>query len=931
MVAKKSPEPLPAGWTVQFKAQKTGRKVRVYTNLETGKEFFSKDDVFNYIKAGSHHPGKPQSTNGNTTTEAEKIPLQPVNDKDDLPEWLPKGWKVAVKTRKSGLLIGKEYKVYINPFNSCKFYSKQEVLRYLKTLGRKTHRTRDVETVKGKSCIPNKETDTSMCSADKVVVQKCEVEDLPSGWIKEIRIRKTSNVIRKDPYYTDPVTGYIFRSKKAALHYVETGEISRHVIKPKNSEELVKDDSETSSAAKRQKLEHPASRRQLFAGKMGSDTSNLELSKTFGSKITGAKRVSPEAAVTFSSRDEITQGKQPLDNATQECGETKEKDAPKRSSLLKAEGSTSGGDKMSLLSDAGVSDKSRGKNDFAKNRPLSTPAPDVLQEKNFLGTAMEKSSVRETRANSRKSKDKEVRNLPPRSSKRLAGIEPDQLMNLDMGERALKTEILKSRKSEAIQDAGMTSDGLVDGASAQLETRPETELVDHVSTNTNDSLHRDPSNKSLKPFEDQVAPEDLHLNLETEKINDNPEPQLSFLFGSDPCLEFAFKTLLGELPLDDTPLEDPISTEAGGTLQDDLLESKMEKKGTRRGRVSRSKSKNKKTLLGELPRDDTPLVVEPILTEAGGTLQQDMLESEIEKSSTGRGQVGRNRSKNNKTLLGELPLDDSPLVKPILTEAGSTLQHDLLENEMEKSSTGKGRVTRHKSKNKKEPNLPRRSSKRLAGVEPEVMSSPVASERALPNASRNPNEESITSSTNLLDEADPGPEIELQTQLSNTDTSVQAEPLNKMESSYEDLAVPQDQQRMHETQKEEVEKAEPNLSFSFVDYWSDPCLDFAFKTLTGIIPIEDSFVQGDFQPQVDISHNHRNSNLALPDFGSPSLFQTDISSQFDAPEKSVLGQQSPVTPTFLPAGNVNFPSCSGVRSQQQCLEGNKDLHQKVKS
>ncbi|PON62817.1 Methyl-CpG DNA binding [Parasponia andersonii] len=917
MVAKKSPELLPAGWTVQFKAQKTGRKVRVYTNLETGKEFFSKDDVFNYIKAGSHHCGKPQSTNRNITTEAEKIPLQPVNDKDDLPEWLPKGWKVVVKTRKSGLLMGKEYKVYINPFNSCKFYSKQEVLRYLKTVGRKTHRTRDVETVKGKSCISNKETDTSMCSADEVAVQKCEVEDLPSGWIKEIRIRKTSDFIRKDPYYTDPVTGYIFRSKKAALHYVETGEISRHVIKPKNSEELVKDDIAPSSAAKRQKLEHPASRRQLFAaGKMGSDMSNLELSKTFGSKIAGAKRVSPEAKVTFSSRDEITQGKQPLDNAIQECGETKEKDVPKRSSLLKAEGSTSGGDKMSLLSDAGVSDKSRGKKNFAEYKPLSTPAPDVLQEKNFLGTAMEKSSVRETRA---KSKDKEVRNLPPRSSKRLAGIEPDQLMNLDKGERALKTEIMKSRKSEAIQDAGMTSDGLVHGASAQLETRPETELADHVSTKTNDSLHRDPSNKSLKPFEDQVAPEDLHLNLETEKINDNPEPQFSLLFGSDPCLEFAFKTLLGELPLDDTPLEDPISTEAGGTLQDDLIESKMGKKGTGRGRVSRSKSKNKKTLLGELPLDDTPLV-EPILTEAGGTLQQDMLESEIEKSSTGRGRDGRNRSKNNKTVLSEVPLDDSTLVKPIFTEAGSTLQHDLLESEIEKSSTGKGRVTRHKSKSKKEPNLPRRLSKRLAGVEPEVMPSPVASERALPNASRKPNEESITSSTNLLDEANQplgaGPEIELQTELSNTDASVRAEPLKKMES-FEDLAAPHDQQQMHETQKEEVEKAEPNLSFSFVDYWSDPCLDFAFKTLTGIIPIEDSFVQGDFQPQVDISHNHRNGNLALPDFGSPSLFQTDISSQFDAPDKSALGQQSSVTPTFLPAGNVNFPSCSGVRSQRR--------------
>lgn len=565
------------------------------------------------------------------------------------------------------------------------------------------------------------------------------------------------------------------------------------------------------------------------AGKMGPDVSDLELSKTEGSKVSNVKRVSPEAQVTFSSRDKIMQGKHSLDNAIQECVETKEKCAPKRSSLLKAEGSKRGRrDKRSSVSDAVLSEKSQGRKDFAKNRSVSTPAPDIMQEKNFLGTVMEKSSVKEASDNSRKSKNKE-QNLPPRSSKRLAGQEPDQVMNLEMGERALKSEIIRSRKTEAIQDAGLASDGLADRPSAQFETTPETELADCASTKTNDPLHGDPSNKSKKSLGDQVAPEELHLNVETEKINDNPEPQLSFLFGSDPCLEFAFKTLLGELPLDDTPLEEG----------------------------------------------------------------------------------------------------------PILTQAGSTLQNDLLENGVKKSSTGRGRVSRNKTKNKKELNLPRRLSKRLAGAEPEFVSNSVVSERALQNAIRKPNDKSITSPTNLLDEDNrplgAGLEKELQTQLSNTDTSMRAEPLNKAEKSSEDLGAPQEKQQTQETQEAELEKLESNLSFSFVDYWSDPCLDFAFKTLTGIIPIEDSFVQGDFQTQVDISHNLRNSSLALPDFGSPSLFQTDISSQFDTPEKSGLGQQSSAAPTFLPAGNVNFPSCSGVHSQQQCLEGNKDLQQKVKS
>ena len=35
-------------------------------------------------------------------------------------------------------------------------------------------------------------------------------------------------------YYTDPASGYVFRSKKAVLRYLETGEIGRDAILPKN-------------------------------------------------------------------------------------------------------------------------------------------------------------------------------------------------------------------------------------------------------------------------------------------------------------------------------------------------------------------------------------------------------------------------------------------------------------------------------------------------------------------------------------------------------------------------------------------------------------------------------------------------------------------------------------------------------------------------
>lgn len=39
-------------------------------------------------------------------------------------------------------------------------------------------------------------------------------------------------------YYTDPASGYVFRSQRDALRYLETGETSVCAIKPKKREEL---------------------------------------------------------------------------------------------------------------------------------------------------------------------------------------------------------------------------------------------------------------------------------------------------------------------------------------------------------------------------------------------------------------------------------------------------------------------------------------------------------------------------------------------------------------------------------------------------------------------------------------------------------------------------------------------------------------------
>ncbi|GFY88330.1 hypothetical protein Acr_06g0002700 [Actinidia rufa] len=91
-----------------------------------------------------------------------------------------------------------------------------------------------------------------------------------------------------------------------------------------------------------------------------------------------------------------------------------------------------------------------------------------------------------------------------------------------------------------------------------------------------------------------------------------------------------------------------------------------------------------------------------------------------------------------------------------------------------------------------------------------------------------------------------------------------------------------------ETVKKDAENLETPLLYPFDDSWLDPCLEFAFKTLTGAIPIEDNIaIQGYFQQQDDTSNPQTDGCLSLPEIGLPNFFQSNISSDFATVGKSV--------------------------------------------
>ncbi|PON66423.1 Methyl-CpG DNA binding [Trema orientale] len=144
-------------------------------------------------------------------------------------DWLPPGWTVKVKVRDNG----RKDKYYYAPSNGPTFNSRVEVSRYLGTALNNHHQ-------------PKEKNKGTLKQAEKVVlVEKVKAEGLPPGWIKEIRITKRANTIRRDLSYIDPISKTAFRSMKAVYHYLETEELEMAAQKSKGSRDKDLEDNKT--------------------------------------------------------------------------------------------------------------------------------------------------------------------------------------------------------------------------------------------------------------------------------------------------------------------------------------------------------------------------------------------------------------------------------------------------------------------------------------------------------------------------------------------------------------------------------------------------------------------------------------------------------------------------------------------------------------
>ncbi|XP_052151860.1 uncharacterized protein LOC127770234 [Oryza glaberrima] len=199
---------LPDGWIMEVYLGDDGTIYRYYICPVSGRIFTMKSEVLHYLFSEMDQcftESKNRAVGSNLTRTH---------------EWLPKGWLVEI--RAGGDNMDKMYKFYVYPPNRVRLFSKDDVLLYIKEMK-----------------ISGFDTDGQCNTSTQeniLAILEFNPEGLPQGWVKEVVFRKThTGRIRRDRHYTDPIKSYVFRTKRSAALYVETGKVTIRAFVQKTS------------------------------------------------------------------------------------------------------------------------------------------------------------------------------------------------------------------------------------------------------------------------------------------------------------------------------------------------------------------------------------------------------------------------------------------------------------------------------------------------------------------------------------------------------------------------------------------------------------------------------------------------------------------------------------------------------------------------
>ncbi|CAA2977724.1 methyl- -binding domain-containing 13 isoform X1 [Olea europaea subsp. europaea] len=447
----------------------------------------------------------------------------------DHPDWLPAGWKIKIGVRQSG----KKDKYYIDPSNK-KFNSKPEVLRYLKNAGSGTKHTKSR---KLKNINTSKHVDTSKHSASKIDIKKTVAENLPPGWVKEIRIKRNGSKTRSDPTYIDPVSGRHFRSMPEVFRYLEARDSEKVKCKPKDKGSINAESGghsqsvSSSSGAKRQRWADKKEDKYVTGdqcskpGSKGASTKNNPPEANDNQQSVKYVSVAGDFSDKLSLVNKVEQHedtvKQNIKSADNEVDKNANGDPSLTSGLERAEKNNDNMPEANNLVQKLKQDES-----------VTGELPDMQLQVNRM-------EQHENGTNPQKRKrlnSKTLGDLPRRTSKRLAKIEVDRLVEV-------------KPKNEAQPAALLSGKTEVNGANKFCNHSSSNGFEKLKSENSDDNKQK---RSAILPLRDLSSPKP-HAG-DDHNGGEKQEMPIDTSFNDllkDPCIEFAIKTLTGAIPIED--------------------------------------------------------------------------------------------------------------------------------------------------------------------------------------------------------------------------------------------------------------------------------------------------------------------------------------------------------------------------------------------
>ncbi|XP_055821477.1 uncharacterized protein LOC129890012 isoform X2 [Solanum dulcamara] len=627
--------------------------------------------------------------------------------------------------------------------------------------------------------------------------KEASVDQLPPGWKTEFRMRKNARGIKKDPFYMDPVHGYVFRSKKDVMRYLQTGDIRSCAVKPtkRNPDSAMKDNSPST---------HDTSSKKLRCSLTGEQLSTTEESKGSKCSVTCSLALQAEnsnehpGSSMFNLNTSISSIV--ADIAEKHSCENVNEDAQKRVGV-EPEIRDSVGDTKAIAAQSV---------DVRRSLAVS-PQLDFLPEQQLPENEKEKHSNKRVPARSRKFRYSKSSTPVRRVSKRLSSHNPEMVADLDLGEHALRSVVNNSASS-----------GL-------------------------------PLNVSGGKLAQQT---DL-------AIGDSDQPSLSRKASSR-----------------DDPLKAVKCLSEGQALKEQndekiLQDSQSDGISHERGKVHLEHHAVKERPTGKLAKEE---------------------------------QDGQNRLLNNSQ---PAELASGRRVFPV--EDWSVSDRSTIEQLSEK-----------RDDENKQWQYSQLAEPSWKSVDLNVENQQWQDVQLAPSQR----------CVDLNVENQQWQDSQLAPSQRNVDLNVEnqqwqdsqlAEPSHRsldLNVANQPVKEKQTGELVTENLDEQNRRLHAQLaSYPFGDYWSDPCLEFAFKTLTGAIPVEDTLAfQGSTHQEYNTSYTQADDGcFELPLFNTSSFYMNDVPNHCAPSEENIVKEQPPINQTFLPTGNNSIPGCSSVVSQNPGL------------